>query len=242
MSAPARWVACVPEPEAAGLAALRLLPGLEIASLAGAVWLRGPAWDDALAQALRKVPGLRRFTAQADGQLIAADARVPMGWLPALAWSPLRSSLPMALPAAQGPGWAIEKAAVRLVDSAAIQPAQAILTGIEAWRAWAENAPEVRLQPLRFAAARDGRIWIEGSPLPGLAGRHFYLRAGVALPCGLACAPDPGASVLRGWLGLAEGDTAFALDDGRWEILRAEQFMPAMRSAVRRTAEALGHG
>ena len=65
--------------------------------------------------------------------------------------------------------------------------------------------------------------------------------AGVAIPCGWAVSPDPGAPVLRRWLALAEGDTACAQADGRWEILREEQFVLAMRSAARMTAEALGH-
>jgi hypothetical protein len=235
-----RWVACLPEAEAARLAALRLLPGLEVASQAGVVWLRGPACDDALDFALRKVSGLRRFTVQADGQMIAEGARVPGGWLPALTWQPLRSSQPVALPVARGPGQVGSLAALGLVRSSVAQPAQALLTTIEVWLAWAGSAAEIRLRPLRFAAAHDGRVWIEGSPLPALPGQHFYLAEGVAIPCGLACEPDPGARVLRRWLSLAGGDTALAHPEGRWEILRAEQFVPAMRSAARRTAEVLG--
>lgn len=240
MNAEASWVACLDAADAGALAALRLVPGLEIAPLADAVWLRGPAWNDALAQVLRMVPGLRRFTAQADGQLLAEGARVPGGWLPELRWEPLREWLPVALPTALGAGKMGARAPVRLVRSTAERPANAVLADIRAWLAWAGCAAEIRLRPLRFAAARDGRVWIEGTPPPALAGRHFHLSDGVAVPCGFACAPDPGARVLRRWLALAEGDTAFAHADGRWEILKAEQFVPAMRSAARLTAEVLG--
>ena len=241
MNAEASWVACLDAADAGALASLRLVPGLEIAPLADAVWLRGPTWNDVLAQALRLVPGLRRFTVDADRQLFAEGARVPGGCVPLLRWEPLRDWLPVAFPAALGAGKMDTRAPLRLVRSTAERPANAVLTDIRAWLAWAAGAAEIRLRPLRFAAAWDDRVWIEGTPPPALAGQHFHLSEGVAVPCGFACEPDPGARVLRRWLALAEGDTACAHADGRWQILKAEQFVPALRSAARLTAEVLGH-
>ena len=52
MSTAANWVACIDAAGAEGLAALRLLPGLEVAPLADIVWLRGPSWNETLAHAL----------------------------------------------------------------------------------------------------------------------------------------------------------------------------------------------
>ena len=242
MSQDARWVACLDASHAGALAPLRLLPGLEVASLPPTLWLRGPAANEALALALRKVAGLRRFTVRADGQLTAEGTRVPEGWLPPLLWQPLRDTLPVALPSALGAVPASAAARIHLVRSSTEREAGAILTDLHSWLRWTEEAPGIRLRPLRFATARDGRIWIEGTPLPTLPGQHFHLRDGVAIPCGLGCAPDLGSGVLARWLGLASGDTALAHPDGTWEIVKAEQFVPAQRSAARATAEALGHG
>jgi hypothetical protein len=239
-NASTRWVACIDAAEAPALAALRLIPGLEVASVGEVVWLRGPGMDDALALGLQKIPGLRRFTLQADGQLIADGTRVPKGRLTAAAWSPLRDGQRVALPHALGATGSGNRAPLQLARSAAELPANALLTDLHPWHAWAETAPEIRLRPLRFAAASDGRVWIEGTPLPGVAGRRYHLREGVAVPCGFACSPDLGAPALRRWLALAEGDTAFSEPEGSWEILRSEQFVPALRSAVRATMEASG--
>jgi hypothetical protein len=242
MSTPARWLACLAVRDADGLAALRLLPGLEIAIAGDTAWLRGPTMTDALTLALQKIPGLCRFSLQPDGQLIAEGTRVPKGRLPSATWQPLRNWLPVTLPPALGATQANEHAALRLVRSAAELPANAVLTDLPTWLAWAETASEIRLRPLRFAAANDSRVWIEGTPPPAITGQRFHLREGVAMPCGFTCAPGLGPRVLRRWLALAESDTAFAHADGHWEILKAEQFVPALRSAVRATAEAFGHG
>jgi hypothetical protein len=241
MNAAPSWVGCVDASESDALAALRLRPGLEVAPLANTLWLRGPSIDEDLDLALRKIPSLRRFALQADGQLIADGARVPEGYLPALRWQLLRDWLPLALPASLGGGAVTNRVAVRLVRSVAELPANALLTGIRVWHDWAEQAPAIRLRPLRFAAAGDGRVWVEGTPLPALPGARFHRSDGVAIPCGWKVEPHFGTAVLRRWLALAEDDTAFAQPDGKWETLKAEQFVPAMRSAVRLTAEALGH-
>jgi len=42
-------------------------------------------------------------------------------------------------------------------------------------------------------------------------------------------------------LGLAVGDSAIALPNGTWEMLREEQFVPASRSAARMTAQSQAH-
>jgi len=242
MSTATRWVAWIAASDAEGLAPLRLSPGLEVAPLDDAVWLRGPVLNEAVTLALQKVPGLRRFTLLPDGQLIAEGTRVPKGQLSVSAWRPLRDWLSVALPAALGASAPENRAALQLVRTTTELPANAILTDIRSWLAWAGEVSEIRLRPLRFAAARDGRIWIEGIPVPAVFGKRFHLRGGVAIPCGFTCAPCLEASVLKRWLALGDGDTAFAHADGHWEILKAEQFVPAPRSGVRLTAEALGHG
>jgi hypothetical protein len=125
------------------------------------------------------------------------------------------------------------------VRSEVVQPANALLADWNAWRDFAVSAAYIRLQPLRFAAARDGRVWIEGEPVPSLGGRRFFFQQGVAVPCGYRWAPALDAEAVRRWLKLAPGDAAFASPEGEWEIIKAEQFVPASRQAVRLTAEVL---
>jgi hypothetical protein len=233
------WVASLETQDAEALGELRLLLGLELAEDGPRLWLRGPGWDDALALALRKVPGLRRFGVLPGGQLLPSDARVPHGRLPELRWRPLREWFGVVLPPVRTATRSLHHAPVTLVRSVEVQPANALLTDLTAWRAFAVTTAAIRLRPLRFAAARDGRAWVEGVPVPAIAGRRFHVRAQVAVPCGFAWSPPVEAEVLRRWLSLAEGDVAFASAEGDWEIIRAEQCVPASRSAARATVEAL---
>jgi len=241
MSVQPSWVATIDTTDVSVLAALRLVSGLEVAVLPPILWLRGPDWNDALALSCRKIPGLRRFTVIQGGRLLADGARVPTGFLPELRWQPLRDRLVVELPPPVGAVADPPRAPLTLTRSAAEQPANALLAEGRVWREFAISAAEVRLHPLRFAAAQDGRVWIEGAPVPPLPGRRYFQRNGVAVPCGWDWTPALDPAVLRRWLGLAAGDAALAFPEGRWEIIKAEQFVPASRQAARLTAEVLAH-
>ena len=243
--------------ESSALADLRLVVEIEAAEIDGVFWLRGSSLSDALRLALRKIPGLCRFELLANGTLRAEGARVPFGHLPDLRWQPLPQWFPVTFSTPLGATAMPPGVPLRLVRSSIERPATALLAELPAWLAFATEAPEIRLRPLRFAAARDGRVWIEGSPLPAVSGVRFCIVAAtppsqavsaapppqprIAIPCGFTCAPALSAIALQRWLALAEGDTAFARENGEWEIIKAEQFIPATRSAVRATAEALAH-
>lgn len=241
MNANASWVATIEAPDFSVLSELRLVPGLEVAPLPPILWLRGPDWNDGLALSCRKIPGLRRFTVIQGGRLLADGARVPLGFLPELRWQPLRDRLPVELPPPVGSVVIAPRAPLALVRSATEQPANALLVDGRAWCDFATATAEIRLHPLRFAAARDGRVWVEGAPVPSLPGRRYFQRLGVAVPCGWDWSPALDPAVLRRWLGLAAGDAALAFPEGGWEIIKAEQFVPASRQAARLTAEVLAH-
>jgi len=239
MNGRTQWVARIESKEAPALGALRLHPDLEIAALAHILWLRGAPWTEALELALRKVPGLVRFDLLPEGKLLPQGARVPDGRLPELRWQPLKDWLAIRLPAASTAAEVVARAPVALARSAGERPANALLMELASWVSFATQAPEVRLCALRFAAAVDGRVWIEGEPLPALPGERYHLRDGVAAPCGYGWTPSLESGVLRRWLGLAKGDSAFALLDGTWEVIRQEQFVSASRSAARLSANPL---
>lgn len=239
MSSQTAWVATVEASDVSPLAALRLIPGLEFALLPPILWLRGPDWNEGLALAMRKIPGLQRYTLLPENRLLAEGKRVPSGRLPPLAWRPLRDGLPVMLPTGPMSSLDATRASITLVRTSEEQVANALLVEWSAWSEFAVAAAEIRLRDLRFAAARDGRAWIEGRPVPSLAGERYHLRDGIAVPCGWTWSPALDVAVLRRWLGLAPGDTAMGIPGEGWVVVQDEQFVGATRKAVRLTGEEL---
>jgi hypothetical protein len=177
------------------------------------------------------------------------DRRVPVAGLPQVSWAPLDAWLAVELPPA---AWTADWPApleLRLVRSAVEREATLLVTDLATWAAYATRAPQVRLERWTFAACEDGRVLIRGTPLPPLAGCRCTEVAGVVVPAGWTWTPAVAAPVVRGLLGLSEEaptdmgtrtiDLALCLAEERaWEILPAEAFVRATRSAVRLTAEA----
>ena len=230
-----RWALRLTRNAAGILAGLRLTPGVQVCERGSEVWLRGERADDALRRQLLALPESSLFEVLDDGALVPHGARVPVEALAEGPWQSLPSWLKVTLETAALPGRIGERAGLRIVPSTEEREANVLLTSLEAWTAYAVDAPQVRLQRWRFAVRAGGETAIRGTPLPPLPGRVYCESDGVAVQAGWTWAPCVEAKVLRKVLGLAKGDLALLHADGTWERILAGGFVAATRSAVRLT-------
>jgi hypothetical protein len=217
------------------LAALRLFPNIEFAEIGGAYWLRGTTLDDVLEHELKKIPGLARFTLLPSDKLRHAGSRIPDRTLPPAVWRPLRQAVTAALPVAALGGENTQKIPIALIRASEEQPVLALLTGLDAWVEYAAGASLARLAPLRFAATENREVLVLGTPLPSISGRRFAGTEGILAPCGFSWTPKVEPSVLRQLFELRPDDWVLLAEDNTHQIIRAEQFVAASRSAARRT-------
>ncbi len=113
-------------------------------------------------------------------------------------------------------------------------------TALEQLAAYAQTAPQWRLDRWSFAAAQGGRALVRGLPLPPLPGVRFVEAGGVYLPAGCAWSPAVEPAIVRQLLQLAQGDSAILHPSGSWDRIAADDWVRASRSAFRRTRELLG--
>jgi hypothetical protein len=233
------WAVRLPRESAHAAAALRLRSGVLAAGVDDAVWLRGDRLANGLELELRKLPGGERFDLAPDGTLTPRGARIPTGTLPAGAtWQPLATFVTVTPQPAALAGQLSRRAALRLVRANVEQPASVLETTLPEWTNYATAAPLVRLRPLRFAAAADGRVVVRGAPLPPLSGRRYVEHEGVAVPAGFVLEPALDATSIRALLGIDADALALFDEDGRWERADANDFVRASRSGARATAAA----
>lgn len=228
------WALQLARHDLAHAAPWRTLGDVEVHHAGGDVWLRGPQ-SETHGALLERTPVGARYEVLADGQLVPHLARVPRGYLPTGPWQSLRTWLSLALPPAQCPQGFAEKVTLQLVRDAQPRTLNLLLTNVAAWERWASAAPAVRLQPLRFAAAADGRVLVHGTPLPAMPGDLYCESQGIAAPAGWHWLPAVDAPVVRSALRLAPQDLALLASDGSWEYVAAEHFVQASRSAARLT-------
>lgn len=225
------------EQDAGALAAWRLEPGLEVCRAAGSVWVRLRSGVEQAERVLGALPALERFVCAPDGSLRLPQGLLPRGRLPEQGWRPATEACPVAAPAL--PGAALQapsRAALRLVRSDSPGPATALLADFDAWCRYAIEAPQVRLAAWRLAASREEQLaLILGTPLPPLAGTHFY-EAGprVLIPCGFAWTPAIDSAALRTVLEAARTDYVWWREKEGVSVLPEALFVPATRSGARR--------
>jgi hypothetical protein len=217
------------------LGSVRAVPGLQVAVGENLLWLRGlPASE--LPLAVRALPATATYILDEQNRLFPIGHLTPTGRLPALAWQPIREFLPLEIPTAALPAQAAPSYRVRLVPSARAEAGAALLTTLDAWLAYAESAPEIRLRGLRFAVSAEARVLLLGTPLPPIAGQEQWLTEGLLLPAGFDFEAPFLAPLLARQLNIAGEDLLLFAADGSWERVPQAQLLPATRGAVRRTA------
>ena len=230
------WAVRLQRSDAAKIGRLRRRPGIEVLETEDAIWLRGGSLDEELENALRSVPGARRFRVLPDGQLVPAGAQVPKGHLPDGPWTSIPAWMSVELKAPALAGRVEGRAPLELVRSGAEQEANVLWATMAAWSDWAVRGAQVRLDRLVFAADGESAAVIRGTPLPPVRGRRYVESDGVAVEAGWAWSPPLEAGVVRQALGLDSNDLALLHSDGTWDHIPGEAFVRATRSAVRATA------
>jgi hypothetical protein len=233
------WAICIAREDAASLATLRLAVGIEVSEDGTVVWLRGQRGDERLEAKLAGLPARERYEWLAPDQLRHLNRRIPASRLPDLQWQPLDAWLQVKVPTAAAPGSRPAAIPLRLVRSTREQEPELLLTRLEELKEFAATAAQVRLDRLQFAANAEGLVFVRGRPLPPLPGRRFVLHGGLAVPAGFSWEPAVGADALMRRFGIS-GDTVVVWnEDGTLMRLHGEQFIPASRSAIRATEQAL---
>lgn len=232
----AGWAASLPLPAVAGLGSLRFLNGAEALLHGETVWLRGKELHDADELRLRQVAGAERFQVSGAGELFPPGSLLPCGRLPVGTWQKLKDFLQPQLPPLRIVAGTLPQLTLSLVRDTEQHEVAAVLTTITAWEEYALSAPQVRLQPLKFAMNAERRVLIVGTPLPPLAGERFWEANGIFLAAGWCWSPAIDATIVRQLLQLSDDDVALWQANGQWELIRRGDFVAARRAAVRATA------
>jgi len=232
----AGWAASLPLTAVAGLAPLRFLEDAEALIAADQIWLHGSELSEADELRLRQVSGALRFHVNEQGELFPPDSLLPCGQLPTGSWQKLRDFLQPQLPPLRIVASTWPQLTLTLVRDTQQREVSALLTNIRDWEEYALSAPQVRLAPLRFAMNGEGRVLIVGTPLPPLAGERFWEAKGIFIAAGWHWSPAVDATIVRRVLELTDDDVALWHADGRWELIRKQDFVVARPAAVRASA------
>jgi hypothetical protein len=205
------------------------------------VWLRGTGLGSVPVSVASRIPIDEVFSLDPSGRLTPAGALLPTRRLPEVCWTPIRDWLvPVLPPPSPPPPRPVPGARLQLVPDPAdrLRP-NLILTSIDRWLRYCEQASTLRLAPLHFAASSCGEVAVLGSPIPGMAGTAYHLQDRIAIPCGSALDPRVSRAFLAHRLGLPSSALALLSGQGAMRVLSFEDFVPATRSAARLTFEHL---
>ena len=229
------WAGQVPQSQKAFVAELRLTPSIRLLETENHIWLQGEDLEEQLRAQLLRIPDILLFHVEVDRQLIPLGATVPNGYLPSGDWILIRNWCSVRLPVAAYSGETHPTVLITIVRSAECQEANTLVADFADWRRFVETAPSIRLRNLKFAVHESGKTMIVGSPLPPIPGLFLYAEQGIAVESGWRVEPRVEPQILAHSLKLGGNDIAWIQRTGEVEVVLANDFCPATRSAVRRT-------
>ncbi len=233
------WAICIALEDAPSLAVFRLAPGIELAADTSSIWLRGHHSDERLDAKLAGLPAHARYEWLPPDQLRRIDRRIPDAKLPPLSWQPLVTWLRVETPTSAFPATFPAAVPLRLVRSAEEREPELLLARWDDFKGFVANAAQLRLERLQFAADGEGNVLVRGRPLPPLPGRRFVLHGGVAVLAGFSWQPLVTVAALVRRFGASDENIVLWNEDGSFERVHREQFIPVSRSALRETTQAL---
>lgn len=219
----------------AALGSVRCLPGLQAAEGEDHIWVRGIPAQENVDIRIRQLPGLQTYLLDADNHLFPPGALTPVGKLQSLEWIPLSAFIMVELPVSALPGKISQQYAIRLVPLGQSQPGNALLTDLETWKAYGEQAPLIRLRQTRFAVSANNKVLIIGTPLPALPGKEYVLQNTLLLPCGYEFDPPAISNLVITRLDASKEALLLFDINGAWEKIPKTAFVNTTRSAIRLT-------
>jgi len=224
-------VRIVPE-DIGGFGTVRTWPELRVAVSGDECWIRGLPFDSSL---LAKLPIKAVYRIDEQQRLFGLKDKTPHSVLKKMSWEPLQSFLTLELPVSAFPASTDERLHVKLSPATGTTAPVAIMTHLDAWKRYADSAPLIRLQRLRFAVCASGEVLVLGTPLPSLPGMTYYSHEHLLLPSGYDFDPPAASPFITSRLA-AGGDTLILFHaDGQWEKISGSSFIGATRSAIRHT-------
>jgi hypothetical protein len=223
---------------AASLGSVRTFPGLMAAIDNEHIWVRGIPTGKPVPK-ISQLPSIQTYFMDEQERLFTPGTLTPTAILPALEWQSLLSFIKVTLPVSALPGVMEKPQRVKLVRHSHMVESTALLTTLPAWEEYAATAPLVRLQHLYFAVSENAEVLIIGAPLVPLPGKAYTLKNNILLPVGYDFDPPVIAELVKAELNPENNGMLLFHQNGRWEKIRMDYFVPATRSAVRLTNSAI---
>ena len=221
--------------ERTSLGSIRLLNSVVAAEAEDYLWIRLKGETDDIDNRIKQLPVKNTYTVDDNNQLFLPNGVTPVDVLKEMNWIPIQSFITVEPPVSNIPGQTKAKVNIKLVTSLIERRGNALLTDLNTWKKYADNASAIRLSTLKFTVSANDEVLILGTPLPSLPGKEFWLQNNCLLPCGYEFEIPFVANFLQKHIIPSNTGLILFNSNSEWQIIDHSLFVEAKRSSIRLT-------
>jgi hypothetical protein len=166
------------------LLSIRHWEDLRIATDENLVWVKNITQIQLDSLEIKAMP-FKKLYYQENHQLFPVGSLLPERNIPSVIWSPIRSGLPLTLPAQGKRSLAVTKGIpVKLIQTEDLQESTAMLVDIDTLAKYMNGAPSFRLQGLTWLIIAHKKALVFGIPLLPLPGETLWSMGNFLIPAG----------------------------------------------------------
>lgn len=166
------------------LAAIRHWENLKVAGDEQEIWVKDIDQPQINTLEIRSIPFKKLFYAK-EGKLYLLNSQLPDRVISTHLWTPINRALKVTLPSFNHNYFGIEeKIKVSIIQCEQEQPAQAIITTLDALGQYIESAPSIRYERIKWTILNNDKAILVGTPLLPISGKAFWQKENSLIPLG----------------------------------------------------------
>jgi hypothetical protein len=218
------------------LGKVRAITGIFAAKSAEKIWLKGIPMPQFCPKSITQLPAIERFFLDEEERLFQEDSRIPNQFLPKLEWLEISTFVSIDLPISAFAGQTRSTAELEFVPSNTVHASDLLLCRLSELKVWTENAPQIRIDQLRYAVSEgaEQQAFVHGSPLPNIPGKSFWACGKIYLPSGFTLKQGFLHDFLKAQCDPQGKGMVILRSQSNFELILDEDFVQLSRSGIRK--------
>lgn len=233
------YCAVIKNAQADMLGAIRLWDNIKIAYDDARIWLTNLDYAQIHSLEIKSIPYIKIYFTK-ENKIFPLNSKLPVANYPALLWTPIQHAIRIELPKQNNNLFSFnDSVALEIIPSELEQQAAASIVSLIELKKYLQDAPQIRLNKIKWAWLNNDLAFLIGAPLLPLPGTSFYRKYDFLIPCGYKLSLDSLQDAINENINPDSSKWIIWHTNNMYATIEKDLLQPLTRSSFYKTADKL---